>query len=58
MKIWAIVAALMFVIGALAETRDTHTVWGQGSMFWLLLGLVALALDFATGFTYAVRRRR
>jgi hypothetical protein len=47
LKIIMLTAVVMFVVGAIAEARDTHTVWGQGSMFWMLLGFAAVALEFA-----------
>jgi hypothetical protein len=53
----AIVAAVLFVIGAIAETTDDHTALGQPGMFWLLLGLAAWALHHAYP-TAAPRSRR
>jgi predicted cobalt transporter CbtA len=58
MKIIMVVAAALFVVGAIAEARDTHTVWGQGAMFWMLLGFAAVALEFAAPrYTARLRRR-
>jgi predicted cobalt transporter CbtA len=47
LKIIMLAAVALFVVGAIAEARDTHTVWGQGGMFWMLLGFAAVALEFA-----------
>jgi hypothetical protein len=40
-----IVGAALFVIGAIATTRHDHTAFGQGYVFWLMLGLAAWALS-------------
>ncbi len=47
MRFLLLAAAGLFVVGALAEARDTHTVWGQGGTFWMLLGFAAVALELA-----------
>jgi len=58
MKIIMLAAVAMFLIGAIAEARDTHTVWGQGSTFWMLLGFAAVAFEFAVpGYAGRLRRR-
>lgn len=41
---FALVAAVLFVIGAIATATDSHTALGQGHVFWFLLGLAAWAL--------------
>ena len=57
LKIIMLAAVALFVVGAIAEARDTHTVWGQGGTFWMLLGFAAVALEFAVP-TYAARLHR
>jgi len=57
MKIIMLAAVVLFVVGAIAETRHTRTVWGQGGTFWMLLGFAAVALEFAAP-TYAARLHR
>jgi succinate-acetate transporter protein len=57
LKIIMLTAVVLFVVGAIAEARDTHTVWGQGGTFWMLLGFAAVALEFAAP-RYAGRLRR
>jgi hypothetical protein len=57
LKIIMLAAVALFVVGAIAEARDTHTVWGQGGMFWMLLGFAAVALEFAVP-RYAGRLHR
>ena len=58
MKIIMLAAAVLFVVGAIAAARNTHTVWGQGSTFWMLLGFAAVALEFAAPrYTSRLRRR-
>lgn len=57
MKIIMLAAVVLFVVAAIAEARNTHTVWGQGGMFWMLLGFAAVALEFAAP-RYASRFRR
>ena len=58
MKIITLAAVALFIIGAIAEARDTHTVWGQGSTFWMLLGFAAVAFEFAVpGYARRLRRR-
>jgi hypothetical protein len=57
LKIITLAAVALFVVGAIAEAQDTHTVWGQGSTFWMLLGFAAVALEFAAP-TYAARLHR
>jgi hypothetical protein len=57
LKIIMLAAVALFVVGAIAEARDTHTVWGQGGTFWMLLGFAAVALEFAAP-TYAARLHR
>jgi hypothetical protein len=58
MKIIMLAAVALFVIAAIAEARDTHTVPGQGSIFWMLLGFAAVAFEFATpGYARRLRRR-
>ena len=58
MKIIMLAAVALFVIAAIAETRDTHTVWGQGSTFWMLLGFAAVTFEFAVpGYARRLRRR-
>jgi predicted cobalt transporter CbtA len=58
MKIIMLAAVALFVIAAIAEARDTHTVWGQGSTFWMLLGFAAVAFEFAApGYARRLRRR-
>jgi hypothetical protein len=58
MRIVMLAAVALFVVGAIAEARDTHTVWGQGGMFWMLLGFAAVALEFAAPrYTARLRRR-
>lgn len=47
LKIIMLAAVPLFVVGAIAEARGTHTVWGQGGTFWMLLGFAAVALEFA-----------
>ena len=56
--ITALAAVALFVVGAIAEARHTHTVWGQGGMFWMLLGFAAVAFEFAAPrYTARLRRR-
>ena len=50
-------AVAFFVVAAIAAARDTLTVWGLGSVFWMLLGFAAVALEFAVP-TYAARLHR
>lgn len=57
MKIIMLGAVALFIIGAIAEARNTHTVWGQNSTFWMLLGFAAVAFEFAAP-RYASRLRR
>ena len=58
MKIIMLAAVVLFLLGAIAEARDTHTVWGQGSTFWMLLGFAAVALEFAAPrYTARLHRR-
>jgi hypothetical protein len=57
MRIIMLAAVALFVVGAIAVARDTHTVWGQGATFWMLLGFAAVALEFAAP-RYATRLRR
>jgi hypothetical protein len=57
LKIIMLAAVALFVVGAIAEARYTHTVWGQGGTFWMLLGFAAVALEFAAP-TYAARLHR
>jgi hypothetical protein len=58
MRIIMLAAVAVFVIGAIAEARDTHTVWGQGATFWMLLGFAAVAFEFAVpGYAARLRRR-
>jgi hypothetical protein len=58
MKIIMLAAVALFAIGAIAEARDTHTVWGQGSTFWMLLGFAAVAFEFAVpGYARRLHRR-
>jgi hypothetical protein len=60
LKIIMLAAVALFIVGAIAEARDTHTVWGQGGTLWMLLGFAAVALEF-TAPAYAARlhhRRR
>jgi hypothetical protein len=47
MKFLLLAGTVLFVVGAIAETRSTHTVWDQNSVFWMLLGFAAIALDVA-----------
>jgi hypothetical protein len=47
MKFLLLAATVLFVIGAIAEARNTHTVWGQNSVFWMLIAFAAIALDVA-----------
>src|SRR2546430_17141035 len=42
LKIIMLAAVALFVVGAIAEGRDTHTVWGQGGTFLVLLGFAAV----------------
>lgn len=51
-------AVALFIVGAVAETRQTHTVWGQDAFFWLLLGLGCWTLEYAVGDKYAKRLHR
>jgi predicted cobalt transporter CbtA len=57
LKIIRLAAVALFVVGAIAEARDTHTVWSQGGLFWMLLGFAAVAFEFAAP-TYAARLHR
>jgi hypothetical protein len=58
MKIIMLAAVGMFLVGAIAEARDTHTVWGQGGTFWMLLDFAAVAFEFAVpGYASRLRRR-
>jgi hypothetical protein len=51
-------AVALLIVGAIAEARDTHTVWGQGATFWMLLGFAAVAFEFAApGYAKRLRRR-
>jgi len=54
---FALLAAVLFIIGAIAEANDDHTALGQGGMFWLLLGLAAIAVHFAYPLTVPARGR-
>jgi hypothetical protein len=58
MRIIMLAAVAVFVVGAITEARDTHTVWGQGATFWMLLGFAAVAFEFAVpGYVVRLRRR-
>jgi hypothetical protein len=58
LKIIMLAAVTLFIVGAVAETRHTHTVWGQDAFFWLLLGLGCWTLEYAVGDKYAKRLHR
>jgi hypothetical protein len=55
---FAVIAALLWFCGALAETTDSHKILSQGSSFWLLLGLSSLALHLAFAVPVLLRRGR
>jgi di/tricarboxylate transporter len=43
-RLLAILSAVLFVLGAIADASSAGTVFSQSPTFWLLLGLAAAVL--------------